>query len=140
MKNRPLAAPDESLADLRLEHRPNLLRLVPTGEWNIGQSPRLDLLLHGLRPDGAREAEIDGAGIGDLDSAGAWLLLRTKHELEQDGVRVRSFTLPERYNPLIQIMEADHLAGPVVHKPPPRGFANFLERLGHGTLHALGQG
>jgi phospholipid/cholesterol/gamma-HCH transport system permease protein len=140
MKNRPLAAPDESLADLRLEHRPNLLRLVPTGEWNIGQSPRLDLLLHGLRPNGAREAEIDGAAIGDLDSAGAWLLLRTKHELEQDGVRVRSFTLPERYNPLIQIMEADHLAGPVVHKPPPRGFANFLERLGRGTLHALGQG
>src|SRR6185503_7301180 len=140
MKNRPLAAPDESLADLRLEHRPNLLRLVPTGEWNIGQSPRLDLLPHGLRPAGAREAEIDGAGIGDLDSAGAWLLLRTKHELEQDGVRVRSFTLPERYNPLIQIMEADHLAGPVVHKPPPRGFANFLERLGRGTLHALGQG
>ena len=140
MKNRPLAAPDESLADLRLERRPNLLRLVPTGEWNVGQSPRLDMLLNGLRPDGAREAEIDGAGISELDSAGAWLLLRTKHKLEQEGVKVRNFTLPERYAPLVHIMESDNLTGPVVHRPRPRGFAYFLERLGGGTMHALGQG
>ncbi len=140
MRNRPLAKPDESLADLCIERRQNLLRLVPTGEWNIGQSPRLDLLLRGIRADGAREAEIDGRGITELDSAGAWLLLRQKHELEQSGARVRSFALPDQYAPLLQKMGADNLASPVKHAPRPRGFVHFLEDLGRGTMHALSQG
>ncbi|MBV9571964.1 MAG: MlaE family lipid ABC transporter permease subunit [Alphaproteobacteria bacterium] len=139
MRNRPLAAPDATQADLHLEKRQNLLRLVPVGDWNVAQSPRLDLILQGLRPDGAREAEIDGRQVDELDSAGAWLLLRTKRDLEQAGVRVRSFTLPERYAPLLHTMEAENLA-PVKHAVRPRGFKYFLERTGRGTMHALGQG
>src|SRR5580765_5435563 len=140
MRNRPLAAPDESLADLRVERRQNLLRLVPTGEWNVGQSPRLDSLLQAVRPEGAREAEIDGSKVTDLDSAGAWLLLRSKHELESAGVRIRGFALPDRYTPLVQTMEAGHLGPPVKHAVPPHGFVYFLERIGRGTSHALSQG
>jgi phospholipid/cholesterol/gamma-HCH transport system permease protein len=140
MRNRPLAAPDESLADLRLERRPDLLRLLPTGEWNIGQVPRLDVMLHGLQTERAREAEIDASGVSELDTAGAWLLLRTKNELERAGLRVRGVQVPQRYLPLVQTMEAEHIAGPVRGAPPGRGFLNFLERLGRGTSHALGQG
>jgi phospholipid/cholesterol/gamma-HCH transport system permease protein len=139
MRNRPLAKPDESLADLRVERRQNVLRLVPTGEWNVGQSSRLDQLVHAVRPDGAREAEIDGSGITELDSAGAWLLLREKRDLEQSGVRVRGFSLPERYAPLLHKMEEEQVT-PVKHPPRPRGFVHFLEGLGRGTMHALGQG
>jgi phospholipid/cholesterol/gamma-HCH transport system permease protein len=139
MRNRPLAKPDESLADLRVERRQNVLRLVPTGEWNVGQSSRLDQLVHAVRPDGAREAEIDGSGITELDSAGAWLLLREKRDLEQSGVRVRGFSLPERYAPLLHKMEEEQVT-PVKHSPRPRGFVHFLEGLGRGTMHALGQG
>src|SRR6185295_5593358 len=117
MRNRPLAKPDESLADLRIERRQNVLRLVPTGEWNVGQSPRLDTLLRGIRSDGAREAEIDGRGITELDSAGAWLLLRERHELEQSGAHVRTFAIPDRYAPLLQKMEEENLASPVKHAP-----------------------
>ena len=140
MRNRPLAIPDESLADLRLERRQTLLRVVPVGEWNVGQSPRLDTLTHAVEPNNAREAEIDGSGITELDSAGAWLLLRTKRNLEESGVRVRAFTFPERYTPLLQTMEAEHLVPPVVHAPHPKGFVYFLDRVGRGTMHALSQG
>ena len=35
-----------------------------------------------------------------LDSAGAWLLLRTKRTLEDGGAKVRSFIIPENYGPL----------------------------------------
>lgn len=140
MRNRPLNAPDASLADLRLERGQGVLRLSPVGDWNVSQSPRLDSLLHQLRPEGAREAEIDGTHIAELDSAGAWLLLRTKRQLEDGGVRVRSFVLPDRYAPLLNTMEAEHLAPPVKHALHPRGFRYFLERLGRGTSHALGQG
>jgi phospholipid/cholesterol/gamma-HCH transport system permease protein len=140
MRNRPLAKPDEALADLRVERRPNLLRLVPTGEWNVGQSPRLDLLLHGIRADDIREAEIDGTGITELDSAGAWLLLRERRDLEEAGVRVRHFALPDRYAPLLAKMEEEHLGPPLKRAAPPRGFVHFLEGFGRGTMHALGQG
>ena len=140
MRNRPLAAPDDSLADLRVERRQNLLRLVPIGEWNVGQSPRLDSLLHAVRPEGVREAEIDGSNLTELDSAGAWLLLRSKRELEGAGVRVRGLVLPDRYAPLVQTMETEDLASPVKHAMPPHGFVYFVERIGRGTSHALSQG
>ncbi len=140
MRNRPLAIPDETLADLRVERRQNILRLIPTGEWNVGQSPRLDLVTRAVRPDGARQADIDGSGVTELDSAGAWLLLRTKRELEQAGVQVRSFVLPQHYMPLVQTMEEEHIAPPVRHAVRPRGVVPFLEGTGRGTMHALGQG
>jgi phospholipid/cholesterol/gamma-HCH transport system permease protein len=140
MRNRPLAIPDEMLADLRVERRQNILRLIPTGEWNVGQSPRLDLVTRAVRPDGARQADIDGSGVTELDSAGAWLLLRTKRELEQAGVQVRSFVLPQHYMPLVQTMEEEHIAPPVRHAVRPRGVVPFLEGTGRGTMHALGQG
>jgi phospholipid/cholesterol/gamma-HCH transport system permease protein len=140
MRNRPLAIPDEMLADLRVERRQNILRLIPTGEWNVGQSPRLDLVTRAVRPDGARQADIDGSGVTELDSAGAWLLLRTKRELEQAGVQVRSFVLPQHYMPLVQTMEEEHIAPPVRHAIRPRGVVPFLEGTGRGTMHALGQG
>ncbi|MBV8801198.1 MAG: MlaE family lipid ABC transporter permease subunit [Alphaproteobacteria bacterium] len=139
MRNRPLAKPDESLADLRIEWRQNVLRLLPTGEWNVGQSSRLDQLLHGVRPENVREAEIDGRGITELDSAGAWLLLREKRELESSGVRVRGFVLPDRYGALLQKMEGEKVIA-LRHASRPRGFVPFLESLGRGTMHALGQG
>jgi phospholipid/cholesterol/gamma-HCH transport system permease protein len=140
MRNRPLTTPDESLAGLQVERRQGVMRLIPTGEWNIGHSPRLDGLVRAVRPEGAREAEIDGSNISELDSAGAWLLLRGKRALEQDGVKVRRFVLPERYTPLVQTMEEEHLAPPVKHAPHPRGFVYLLERTGRGTVHALSQG
>jgi phospholipid/cholesterol/gamma-HCH transport system permease protein len=140
MRNRPLAAPDESLADLNIQRQQQMLRLLPVGEWNVAQSPRLDGLLRGLHPEGAREAEVDGNGIRELDSAGAWLLLRTRRELEQSGVPVRKFVLPEQYLPLVHTMEADLVAAPVRPVSPPRGFGQFLFELGRGTMHALGQG
>ena len=140
MRNRPFAAPSESQADLRQERAATLLRLLPTGEWNIGQAPRLDLLLHDVRANGAREAEIDGSGISELDTAGAWLLLRTKDELEKAGVRVRGLQVPQRYASLVQTMESEHIAAPAQRMPPRRGFAPFLDRLGRGTVQALAQG
>jgi len=140
MRNRPLAKPDESLAGLRVERRQNLLRVVATGEWNVGQSPRLDALLRDANFRNARQAEIDGSGITELDTAGAWLLLRSKRQIEQGGAHVEKFVLPDHCMSLVQTMEADHVAAPVVHARRPRGFVHFLEEVGGGTMHALSQG
>ena len=96
------------------------------------------LQLEALLP--IREAEIDGSGITELDSAGAWLLLREKRDLEEAGVRIRGFALPDRYAPLLAKMEEEHLGPPLKRAAPRGGFVHFLEGFGRGTMHALGQG
>jgi phospholipid/cholesterol/gamma-HCH transport system permease protein len=140
MRNRPLATPDEALATLRVERRPNLVRLVATGEWNVSQAPRLDSQLQKLDFGDAREAEIDATGVSDIDSIGAWLLLRTKREFEAVNVTVRRFAFPDRYEPLLKIMEEEHNAPPVAHPLHRHGFVALLEDMGRGTMQALHQG
>ncbi len=88
----------------------------------------------------AGEVEIDANAIDRLDSAGAWLLLRTKYALEEAGKQVTRFTLPEHYHPLLESMERDHVAMPVEMVPARYSLTDLLERMGRGTEHVLRQG
>src|ERR1700728_1676331 len=91
-------------AVLRTEDKGSLFRLIATGDWVISETPRLDSELKALRVTTARDIEIDGSGITLLDSAGAWLLLRTKHVFEEGGRNIKSFSIPEHYSPLIELI------------------------------------
>jgi phospholipid/cholesterol/gamma-HCH transport system permease protein len=139
VKNFQVHLPVDHPAVVRLETRQGKARLVASGDWTMPEIPRLDHELHALDAGDAREAEIDGSGIESLDSAGGWLLLRTKRELENGGVRITSVTTPERYKTLLETMDRDHKTPPVEH-PPHRGLIGLLERMGKGTVHGLRQG
>ena len=124
---------------LRTEKKPRLLRLIVGGEWTVHNAARLDPQLHGLDTGDAPDAEIDGSEITRLDSAGAWLLVRTKRMLEHAGKRVGKFSLPEIYAPLIHTIEQEHTAPPV--KLAERHTLEAqLERIGRATFHMLKQG
>jgi phospholipid/cholesterol/gamma-HCH transport system permease protein len=127
-------------ATLRLERRQDMLRLIAGGDWVIGEAQRLDKELHGLNLGGVRFAEIEGSAITKLDSAGAWLLLRSKYALEKNGATVRSFTIPQNFLPLVETMESEHLATPVEIVPLRHSVIYFVERLGFGTQHVMKQG
>ncbi len=115
-------SPADSRAWFRTERNARVMRFIAGGEWVVRDAARLDGLLAGLTLGDASEAEIDGSAISRLDSAGAWLLLRTKRAMEKAGKRVKCFTLPEIYTPLIDTIEKEHVAPPVVmerrHGPP----------------------
>lgn len=128
----------EHPATLRVE-RGRVLRLVAAGDWIVAEVPRLDRELRGISTSGATEAEIDGSGITKLDTAGAWLLLRTRHEFEQDGARVAAAKVPADYQPLLETMARDYLFKPLGPPPRDRTFKDLLERLGRGTIHVLNQ-
>src|SRR5258706_5562477 len=81
----------------RVERAPRLLRLVLGGQWTVREAPRLDSELLALEPGDAAEAAIDGSSVERLDSAGAWLLVRTKRLLQQHGQNVRARLLPGIY-------------------------------------------
>ncbi len=138
VKNFQVTLPVEQPASIRLERQQKRARLIADGDWTISEATRMDDELAALDIGDARDVEIDGSGIGHLDSAGAWLLLRTKREAEAAGAKV-TLTTPELYRPLIETMERDHTAPPVTH-PRHRGLLGLLERTGEGTVHALRQG
>lgn len=133
----PLVA--DNPASLRIE-RQRALRLIVHGDWVVAEAPRLDGELAGIDPGGLSQAEIDASGIDRLDTAGAWLLLRTKRQLEAAGMTVGEIASPARYRPLIEAIARG--CGFTEPEPPrpPRSFTDYLERIGRGTMHVLRQG
>ncbi len=127
-------------ATLRTEDKGGLFRLIATGDWVISETPRLDKELTHLRITDARDVEIDGSGIQLLDSAGAWLLLRTKQIFEESGRNVRVFSIPPRYQSLVDMIERDHTGGPVDPHSHHHTLTALLERMGRATVHVLRQG
>jgi phospholipid/cholesterol/gamma-HCH transport system permease protein len=109
--------------------------LTAGGAWTIQESARLDGELRALSPEGKGAIEIDASKIERLDSAGAWLLLRTKRALEAAGRTVSAFRLPDIYKTLLDNLDQEHKAPPVAMRPR-RGFRDRLERIGRATVEA----
>ena len=111
--------------------------LAVGGAWTIAESARLDRELQALELPGGDMA-IDGSKISRLDSAGAWLLLRTRRAMEEGG-KVSRFDLPELYQPLIDNLDQKQER----EKPTPRlptGFRGRLYKIGRATIHGYRQG
>jgi len=126
-------------ASFRAERQGRLLRLIARGEWTVRDAPRLDSQLRELDLGDANEVAIDGGGVTRLDSAGAWLLVRTKRDIEAAGKRVREFVLPDVYAPLLNTIEQEHSAPPVVIEGR-HGFLAMVERVGRATVETGKQG
>ena len=75
----------DARARFRMERKPRLLRLVAEGVWTTRDAARLDGQLRGIDLGDAADAEIDGSALELIDSAGAWLLVRTKRNWEDSG-------------------------------------------------------
>jgi phospholipid/cholesterol/gamma-HCH transport system permease protein len=126
-------------ATLSLERTGARLRLVAGGDWIVPEVPRLDRELQHLDFSGAREAVIDGSAISKLDSAGAWLLLRSKHAMERSGARFDDFLVPEQYHSLLENLNRAQGAAPFQGQHRPRNLKGYLERIGRATIHVLQQ-
>jgi len=113
-------------------------RLIAEGDWLVAEAARMDEALRAMTFAGASQLVIDGSKISRLDSAGAWLILRTRQFLEAKGIRVTDVLLPETYRALYQRLESEALAPASIH-PRRRTLADFLEQSGRGTMHVLHQ-
>jgi phospholipid/cholesterol/gamma-HCH transport system permease protein len=139
MTSTDTALESSARAWFRTERQSRTLRFVAGGEWIVRDAARLDGELARLSLGDAPEAEIDGSAITRLDSAGAWLLVRTKRAMERAGKRVKSFTLPEVYAPLLDTIDEEHKAPPV-RIALRHGLTPFLERVGGATVDVWRQG
>ena len=140
MRNVAPAIRVETPATLRTERRGNAVRIVAAGEWVTAETGRLDSETRNVATTGAGEAEIDGSGITNLDSAGMWLLLRMKYALEAKRIPVKRFVVPERFAPLLSAVGREGPIEPAKLTSHRHSLNHLLERTGKGTILALRQG
>jgi phospholipid/cholesterol/gamma-HCH transport system permease protein len=119
-----LASDEEGATVLRAE-----------GEWLVVTAAELDRRLHSLDMPQGRQVTVDLSGVDRLDSAGAWLLLRTEHELAERGNRVELSNLKPRFAPLLEQVRSRGVVEPLPHPVPAHyTFLGFLERVGRGSV------
>ncbi len=90
-------------------------------------------------PGAARGRRWIAAHSPELDTVGAWLLLRTKRVLEHRGVAVQPINVDPEYHALVHTIDHDCRAPPV-SLPPRHTFTMRLERIGRALCQALHQG
>ena len=120
---------------------PDALVLQADGDWLVATAASLDRELQALQLPQGRHVIVDLGGIDRLDTAGAWLVLRTEHELEVLGNRVEIANLRPHLQPLLdQVRETGHVE-PLPHPVPAHHtFVGFLARIGEITLRVLHRG
>jgi phospholipid/cholesterol/gamma-HCH transport system permease protein len=109
-------------------------KLAVGGAWTIAESARLDRELNALELNGQGDIAIDASEVSRLDSAGAWLLLRTRRALEAKGAQITDFHLPEIYRPLLATLDRPRKSEPRKSRIPT-GFRGRLYKIGRATVH-----
>ncbi|HUK08164.1 MAG TPA: MlaE family lipid ABC transporter permease subunit [Stellaceae bacterium] len=110
------------------------------GAWRISSAASLDPQLEALDPGAARQVRIDLAEVESLDSAGAWLLLRTERELAGRGIDVTLEHLRPEIEPLFRKVEQTSGGAPAAPKRRRRqshGAREFARRVGQATFWIL---
>ena len=108
-------------------------RLAVGGAWTIAESARLDRELNAL--DATQGTSIDASKVTRLDSAGAWLLLRTHRAMGGSD----KLNVPERYAALLENLDQDEQPPATKTSRIPRGFRGRLYRIGRAVMHARDQ-
>jgi phospholipid/cholesterol/gamma-HCH transport system permease protein len=114
------------------------LILRAQGSWLVTAATELDRRLHALDLPTGRPVTLDLAGIERLDTAGAWLLLRTEHALSARGNNVALVNVRASFAPLIEQIRARRGAAPLPHPiPPHHTLVGFVARIGEITIEIL---
>ena len=120
---------------------PGSLILAATGEWLVATAADLDQRLRALAIPKGKRVTLDLAGIDRLDTAGAWLLLRTEHDLTANGNAVEMRDLRPNFEPLIDQVRAAGIVAPARHpRPAHHTIAGFIGRIGEISLGLIARG
>jgi phospholipid/cholesterol/gamma-HCH transport system permease protein len=114
--------------------------LAAAGEWLVVTAAELDRRLRAMQMPSERRVTLDLAGIERLDTAGAWLLLRTENDLASRGNAVEIRNLRENFAPLLEQVRGGGMVAPARHpRPEHHSIAGFLAKIGQITLGLIGR-
>ncbi len=114
---------------------PAAVILQADGDWLVATAAVLDRDLRALDLPQGRHVTLDMGRVERLDTAGAWLVLRTEHALAVRGNEVEIANLRPSLQPLLdQVRETGHVE-PLPHPVPAHHtLAGFVARIGEITL------
>jgi len=107
------------------------------GAWRIRSVATLEPALEALDPGAARVVHFDLGEVESLDSAGAWLLLRTERELMARGVQVTVDRIRPEIEPLLRKVEQTSGGAPAAprrRRRRGRGGREFVRRVGESAV------
>jgi phospholipid/cholesterol/gamma-HCH transport system permease protein len=114
---------------------PGALTLRAEGSWLVGNAAAIDRRLQALDLPEGQPVTLDLAGIDRLDTAGAWLLVRTEHALSARGNQVALEGAQASFAPLLDQVRLRGGGAPLPHPVPPHHtLAGFVARIGEITL------
>ncbi|MGH7046139.1 MAG: ABC transporter permease [Stellaceae bacterium] len=124
-----------SAATLVAIEEPGAIVLTAAGEWLVASAAELDQRLQALQVPAGKRVTIDLAAIDRIDTAGAWLLLRTERDLEGHGNTVELRNLRSSLAPLLAQVRAGGMRPPVSHpRPVHHSLIGFVARIGAATI------
>ena len=126
--------------------RQGAARLVLAGgDWRLASLPELDRQLGELlretvggSSDRPRSLRLQLAEVNALDSAGAWLILRTERELAAAGVRVRIEGAEPHHQELLELVRRSAPEAPPA-LPRRNRVLRIVAGLGRATVEGLGE-
>src|SRR5437764_8006213 len=114
---------------------PGALVLAAAGQWLVATAAEIDRRLRAIQMPTGKRVTLDLAGIDRLDTAGAWLLLRTEHDLATRGNAVEMRNLRPNFAPLLDQVRAGGMVAPAPHpRPAHHTITGFLARIGEISL------
>src|SRR5215469_10514229 len=130
-----------SVAATLVEVKPGSFVFAAAGEWLVTTAAELDRRLRALQMPCDKRVTLDLAGIERLDSAGAWLLLRTEHDLAVRGNSVEMRNLRANFEPLIDQVRTAGFVPPAQHpRPAHHTIAGFIAHIGEISLGLVRRG
>ena len=109
------------------------------GRWTIATAPDLDPRLRGLVPPKGPGASFDLSAVETLDSAGAWLLHRTRKDFIERGVMVDVVNVnPAVAGLLGRVEEADQPMA--TGRPAASAITRFLAHVGESSTIVFKEG
>jgi phospholipid/cholesterol/gamma-HCH transport system permease protein len=109
--------------------------LRPNGDWVVAHAAEIDTALLGMDSYGRQAATFDLSNLGKLDTAGAWLLHRTRRVLERAGATVTVAGASTAQSTLLSAVARGDK--PIKTEPHVGGvFANLVVRMGHALEDA----
>jgi phospholipid/cholesterol/gamma-HCH transport system permease protein len=109
------------------------MRFLVGGHWDARNATRLDQQLRGLAPATDAPVILDLGQVERLDTAGAWLLHRTRKEYQARGGRADYASLTPAYEAMLEQVAANDQPAEI-EPPRPAALWAVLDRIGRGTV------
>jgi phospholipid/cholesterol/gamma-HCH transport system permease protein len=115
----------------------DVLELRPGGAWTATNAATLEVLSNSITGelDRAKAVKLDMAGVGELDTLGAWLLEKISRRAILAGRRAEIFGVADNYAGLIEEVRQVNRRNPVP-VPPLNPVVSRVNEIGRGAVGA----